>query len=252
MGTFLLTLGMALSIKYGKGKAFYNRMVDGLERKVSGIMGAETGRKFSEEVVQTTTLMQGGNAMLLPVGIAEHYKVPIVNGLNTMMGDPTPPEKIQESPKQTWWSLIEGRALAWTAVFTTLFGASLVFPKSFQTFTSEFGEKFHQIAGKFKAQRSSAIMKETRAYKVGELAALDVFATAAAVVLLYIGGHFFARKHEQKKEIKEARKHHHEGGVPGRDAEMDAEAPAVGTEVTGEKLHAGMVKAAPELAVAKG
>lgn len=247
----LVTLIAALSMKYGRGKPYYDRAVNWMEGKLTGVLKPTTARKFSEEFVQTTTLMQGGNLMLLPIGMLEHKKVEIVSGLNTALGDPTPPEKIEAAPKQTWWSLIEGRLLAWTAVFTAFFGSSLIFPKSFQTFTSEFGERVHSLVGKFKSVRSSPVMKETRAYKIGEMGALDIFATAAAATLLYVGGHFFARKHEEKIEMREARRHGQP--MPTRDEQAaDAvESPAIApasSAVHGEKAHDGRVAATPELA----
>lgn len=245
MGTFLVTLGAAYSIKYGQGKACYNRAVNWMEHKLTGIFNPSTARKFSEQCVETTALMQGGNLMLLPIGILEHYKVKIVSGLNTMMGDSTPPEKVEASPKQTWWSLIEGRALAWTAVFITLFSASLVVPKSFQMFKSEFAERAHGLIGKVRASRSSGVMQETKAFKIGELAALDIFATAAAATLLYVGGHFFARRHEEKKEIREARRHL-EGTPQMRDAGEDvsvSDKALVSAEISGEKQYDGKLAA---------
>lgn len=244
VGTLVVTLVTALSMKYGRGKPHYDRAVNWMERKLTGAMKPTTARKFSEEFVQTTALMQGGNLMLLPVGLLEHNKVSIVSGLNTMMGDPTPPEKVEAAPKQTWSSLIEGRFLAWTAVFVAFFGSSLIFPKSFQTFTSEFGERMHALVGKFKDVRSSAVMKETRAYKVGQIAALDIFATAAAATLLYVGGHFFARKHEEKKELREARRHA-DPSAPHQDITGEqADEPAISTaqaQVSGAKVHHGTV-----------
>lgn len=239
-----MTLAATLSIKYGRGKVHYERAVNWTERKLTGLLKPSTARKFSEQSVETTALMQGGNLMLLPVGIAEHYKVDIVSGLNTMMGDTTPPEKVEAAPKQTWRSLIEGRLLAWAAVFSTLFGASLVFPKSFGTFKAEFGEQMYRLVGNFKKARSSAVMQETRAYKIGEIAALDSFATAAAATLLYVGGHFFARKQEEKKEKREARRHGELGGVR-RDEGIESDgvpssAGVAHTKVEGAE-HQGMV-----------
>jgi len=53
VGTFLVTLGVALSIKHGRGKGHYMRAVDWMERKLNRIMPGVAGRKFSEEFVQT-------------------------------------------------------------------------------------------------------------------------------------------------------------------------------------------------------
>jgi len=86
--------------------------------------------------------------MLIPIGIAEHHKVPLVSGLNTAMDDPTPKEAIQQAPKQTWMSLIISRGLAWLAVFSALKGAGKIFPNTMESFEDETGKLVCKILRK--------------------------------------------------------------------------------------------------------
>jgi hypothetical protein len=213
VGTFLVTLGIAYQLIHGKLLGgHYTRVVDWVEKKAVQVFSPSTSKKIAKEGVLTSTLMMGGNAMLLPVGLAEHYKTPIVRGLNVTLGDSTPPEAIEQSPKQTWSSLIQGRLLAWGVVFASLTAATskrFGIPKTFTLFQEEVAEKIYRITQSIKGNPTPALgdITKTTSYKVGHLAAVDVFATAAAAILLYVGGHFFARKHEEKKERKTPRLH---------------------------------------------
>ncbi len=144
----------------------------------------------------TTTLMQGGNAMLLPIGLAEKHKVAIVEGINSALGDTTPTAQVEDTQKQTWGSLIKARITAWLVVFTSLTAASKMVPRSFELFETEFAERICQFVRK----PTHVAGKETKTFIYGKIGALDIFATAAAAVLLYIGGHIFAARAEEKRE----------------------------------------------------
>lgn len=208
VGTFFATLFLADKLKHGGWAGpRYQRAVEWTQRHLSRALPKETSKQIAEEAVMTTSLMMGGNAMILPIGAAEHYKVPIVSGLNVMMGDKTPPEAVESAPKQTWGSLIEGRLLAWGAVFTALMGARFAVPKTFELFPQEAGQRTHQFIQKLRKEPMLAeeAMKKTKAYRYGEIGAFDVFATAAAATLLYVGGHFFARKQAEKKADRSER-----------------------------------------------
>ncbi len=246
VGTFVLTLFMANKFKNGDWAGpRYMRATAKVESALGRVLPETWARKLGAEAIQTTSLMMGGNAMLLPIGLAEKHKTQIVNGLNVMLGDPTPPQAIAQTPQQTWRSLIEGRLLAWGAVFSALVGAGVLLPKTFETYCDEFAKRTHQVVqwAKRKPMASELAMKATTSYRVGSIAALDVFATIAAVVLLYVGGHFFARKQEEKKEKKENRVQHppiQGDAMPGDSALPEPSR----TEVSGEKLHMGRVQAA--------
>ena len=200
VGTFFVTLKAAYELRYGRGKGWYESSVARLAKHIP-----ETGARIA---VETTTLMQGGNLMVLPVLLAEKHKVKIVSGLNVMLGDTTPPEAVEQGPKQTAMSLIEGRALAWGVVFSTLLTAFLVLPKTYEKFTDEIAQKVHNLAGRFNWNKAAEAIKDSKSYRYGELAAIDMFATAAAATLLYVGGHFFAKRHEEKKANQPVNRSH--------------------------------------------
>lgn len=252
LGTLILTVPLAerLQHKWGWSQKLLAGMEKRTESLLSTFLSAEKSKKYAQDATSVTALMEGGNVMLLPVGILEHYKVPLVRAANESMGDTTPPEKIQETPKQTWMSLIQGRLSAWVLVFASLTAASSVFKKTFTTYVEECGELGAKL---FKTTSHKQIFDEagklktveTAPYKYGKIAALDLFATAAAATLLYVGGHFFARRHEQKKEHREA----HVGvGKPLRDDTVEQVAEPVvlassvpSVQVSGEKQAQGML-----------
>jgi hypothetical protein len=260
VGTFFATLLIAEKFKNGDWAGpRYQRTVNSMSKFLNRFCSEKMSKEIAEQSVQTTSLMMGGNAMLIPIGIAEHYKKPIVSGLNVMMGDETPPEKIDQTPKQTWRSLIEGRLLAWVTVFATLVSASSLFKRTFQTYCDEFGEKIYKLTRWAKSDGLALDMKETKSYRMGNIAALDIFATAAAATLLYVGGHFFARKQEQKKEVRAARRQS-AMGEPRRDDATIVATPAEESldksepvaKIGGDKQHQGLMAAAPELQASIG
>jgi hypothetical protein len=235
---------MARGLKYGSWAGpRYKAAVNWTQGKLMGVFSPKLSEKIADEAVMTTALMMGGNAMILPIGAAEHYKVPIVSGLNVMMGDKTPPETIEQAPKQTWTSLIEGRLVAWSAVFAAIIGARVAVPKTFELFPNEVGSRAHELLQKMRKRPvlTDEAMKQTKSFQYGHLGAFDVFATIAAASILYVGGHFFARKQAEKKADQHERLHAtHE--IP---ATLD-EAPRTMAEsrIVGDKLHQGVVSEA--------
>jgi hypothetical protein len=192
IGTFALTLPVAYFLKHGGGKPHYDKAAAALERQLVKVLPQDISGKASKIFLETSILMQGGNAMLLPVGIAEHYKVPIVKGLNQFLGDKTDPSTIEAAPKQTAMTLIRGRLRAFGIVFGAMAFA--------ETFFGNHMRQFQQAAGRaLCAFRNRPIDPHSKPYHYGELAALDVFSTAAAAVLLYEGSHKFAKEAQRKR-----------------------------------------------------
>ena len=202
LGTFFSTIPIAMWMKYGGGAKHYDGAQKWLnEHNIKG--------PISNALLSATITMQGGNLMILPVAVAEHYKVPIVQKLNTMVGDKTDPASIEKAPKTTPLGLAGSRILAWTMVFTGFMAAMFTFPLSFATFESEFGQRFCQLMRKpthtdpkvealplakkiAKAEKYAA--SETKTFRFGRIGALDIFATAAATSLLYAVSRVFAEK----------------------------------------------------------
>lgn len=250
VGTFIATVPLTYLFRHTTlGERYYMGIVNGLHKGVAKVAPQLMSKKIAEDAVMTTALMMGGNAMLLPVGYAEKHKVTTVTGLNTILGDDTPPDQIEAQPQQTWGSLVKARLTAWGAVFASIFTASALFPKSFTTFENEFAERACKALGKPTEVMKEGRMVPSRSFLLGKISALDVFATAAAAILLYVAGHSFARKREEKK-------HHparHHSGLPGLpDAvETDTVTTHAGPENTlaGDRRHDGKTQE-PALAVA--
>ncbi len=282
VGTFVATVFLTHSLKYGSLKRLHEGAVNVVEKFLNNVAprrGAIKNNELAETGVMTTNLMMGGNLMLIPVGIAEHHKVALVDGLNAATDDPTPKEQIQHTTKQNWISLLESRAVAWLAVFATFKTLGAYYEETMKSFERQTGELLCRITGKpayhasqetvdaltsealkLKTENASKeLLKqnaaelealESKMFRYGKIGALDVFATIGAATLLYIGGHFFARKQEEKKELREERKL--EAKIVRAEypelhdvAAAKAEMPA--SRVSGDKQHERMVTT-PELA----
>lgn len=240
VGTFIATVPLTYLFRHtAVGERYYFGIVNGLHKAVEKVAPQLMSKKIAEDAVMTTALMMGGNAMLLPVGYAEKHKVTTVTGLNTILGDNTPPDQIEAQPQQTWGSLVKARLTAWGAVFAAIFGASSLFPKSFTTFEHEFAERACKALGKPTEVMKEGRMVPSRSFLLGKISALDVFATAAAAVLLYVAGHSFARKREEKKHHT-ARHHSALADLPDA-VEVDALMKHEGPETTlkGERILDG-------------
>ncbi|MFZ4125058.1 MAG: hypothetical protein ACOYJ2_03175 [Rickettsiales bacterium] len=140
IGTFLLTIPVAYSLKHGALKKYYMSAHRWLTKK-----GMSDG--LAEKVLDTTTLMQGGNLMLIPIAMAEHHKKDIVKNLNESIGDHVDPSAIEQAPEQDAWSLIKSRALAWGVVFSSMAAAGLFMGKQLGQFEEWCGEKTAKLFG---------------------------------------------------------------------------------------------------------
>lgn len=255
VGTFLATVPVAFLLKHHASVVpYFNKAVDWLHHQINRTP-LKISRTTADKVLTTTALMQGGNVMLLPIGVAEHYKVPIVEGLNTALGDKTPPETIESAPKQTWGSLIESRALGWLAVFSVFAGVGKLYGKTLDSFEKETGNLLCKIMSKPTERMGETVvggvrrweMQPTKTFIFGKLGALDVFATIGSASLLYVGGHFFARKqqeHQAHRHVQQPARTAKaslgaaEEAVP---AALPIAEPAL--QVRGEKTHEGTLQA---------
>ena len=266
VGTFVVTVPFAYLLKhYPPMQPYYARAVDGMHRLLTKLpFGVSRAR--SEQFVTTLALMEGGNAMLVPVAAMEHHKVALVEKLNHALGDAAEPGQVEQAPKQTWGSLLEGRMVAFGVVWGAFMATAKLVPKSFEMFEHEIGERVCQLFRKPTTRMVAGVEQETKTFIFGKLAALDVFATAAAALLLYVGGHFFARRHEVKREQKAERLAHlhppksppsapeavPETRVESSTAQEMTQAPAPETKISGSKqLEARMAEpSSPQLATA--
>lgn len=242
VGTFIATIPLAYWSIYGGGAKHFDRASQYLE-------GTGMSAKSIKNALTTTALGLGGTVMLLPVRLAEGYRQPIVNALNKHFG-----EKHDQTatpladPTQTWSSLILGRLTAWGAVFGGFklmeYGSKAIGkPQALEHFEESFGQKLCNFLGK---ATHDAAGVETKAYRYGKLAALDVFATTAASLLLYSGSRFFAERRDYRHAVKEARANGTPVPPPPRDeaympATMPPAANAPQMTVMGEKSLSGQL-----------
>ena len=258
IGTFHTTVVLTDELKFGKLKWIHEGVAKGIEGAANFIAPRGDHKQLAEDAAMTTSLMMGGNLMLLPIGYAEQHKVQFVDGLNAAMDDKTPKEAIEKAPKQTWMSLLKSRCLAWAAVFTTFKVLGHYYGATMKSFESQTGDLLCHIMGNRPTHRMETVVKdgietlervETKTYRYGNIGALDMFATIGAATLLYLGGHFFARKQELKKELREERMHEtktaHEGEPELRE-QVPENVPS--SSISGQKQHEGN---AGELAIAQ-
>ncbi|MDX1974230.1 MAG: hypothetical protein SFT92_00995 [Rickettsiales bacterium] len=173
LGTFLVTIPTTYWAKYGGGANLFKAAAKELER---------TGfhPETAEQIVTTTALMQGGNITLFPVKFMEDHKAEIIGK------DPA-----KEQNKQDWTSLIKARLVAWGAVFASFKGvAKLIGGDKLTAFEEKFAK--HVVCDPL-GKATHIAGAETKLYRYGKIAALDVFATVAASTLLYMGSRLFAK-----------------------------------------------------------
>lgn len=187
VGTFLLTIPVAYWAKYGSGAKMFE--------KASGYLVKQgLSPRISEEMVMTTALMQGGNLTIIPVKMLENRKPQIVDYFNDRLGDSSGKASVEEDPKQTWSSLIKSRIVAWLSVFTGFRVAGSIFgADKFAAFEESFAKN---VVCKPLGKPTHIRGVETPHFRYGKIAALDVFATAAATAILYTGSRFFAKRNE--------------------------------------------------------
>ncbi len=196
VGTFFVTIFAANLFKEG-GR--FHGFDQGMRRTLQKWTGSEF---LAHKITDTTNLMHGGNLMLIPVGMLEHFRTPIVNGLNRMFNDPTDPKSVQEAPPQTMGSILLGRGVAWSVVFGAFTGTELAIGKQrFDGILDQAGKTYAQWRKKpvhIPDVKTGKLIKSPH-YNFGHSGALDVLATVASVSLLYTTSHFFARKAQEKK-----------------------------------------------------
>lgn len=195
-GVFIATMPFTYWTKYGGGKKFHDWMTTALKKR-----GAS--EHIAEQTFNTTVLGALGNAAVIPIKFLENKKPELVDKLNNLIGDKSHDASVEQDLKQSWLSLIKSRIAAYTAVFVSLQGAVAIFGgDKFNKFEENFAE--HVICkplGKptHTPNLTKTVENETKAFRYGKIAALDVFATAAATILLYTSSRFFARKNEHWK-----------------------------------------------------
>lgn len=245
VGTFLLTIPLAYWGDHGGGKEFFEKM----GQKAATVL--KRSPETAKTIVRATTLGLGGTVMVIPVFFAEHFRTPMVNWLNRNFGNEQDKATPVENPApQTFASLIKGRLVAWCAVFSGFKIVEYVtkwadHPKALENFE----ERFAKAACKIVKADTHVAGVETKAFRYGKLAALDVFATAAATTILYVSSRFFARSRSPEKQKELATQAASRSDILRDEAGQESAALSGKIEaapqpvIAGEKIHPGMVAA---------
>lgn len=193
VGTFLATIPIANRFK--PGGAFHG--VDQWLRKSFSKVGVS--EKLADEATTVTHLMWGGNVMLIPVGVMEHFRTPIVKAFNRFFNDPTDPKSIEDAPQQTAGSILKGRLMAWATVFVGFTATRhAIGDVRYEGLKHQMGTRW----AKFRSQPIDAVNPNS-AYNVGRTGAEDVLATISSATLLYVSSHFFAKRAYERKVTKD-------------------------------------------------
>lgn len=227
VGTFFATIPLANL--FLQGGRFHNAFL-AVER---GLQKVGLSERLAKHGANTFATIHGGNLMLIPVSIMEHFRSPIVKAFNRMLNDPTDPQSIEEAPPQTLPSIIKARLIAAATVFTGFVGAeTLVGPARFENALKTAGTKWAKFRGKEieVLNPKTGVMEFSKAYHFGHTGALDVLATASSASMLYVGSHFFAKRAYENRVTKDYLEQKRAGTLDAKPAENTA--PLIQTQDT--------------------
>lgn len=196
VGVFVATMPVAYWAKYGSGAKWYNGATQKLVDK-------GMGQRSAEMFMNTMVLGSVGNLAIIPIKYFEDHKAEFIEKHNQELGHTDPTKFAPHAPPPSWWSLIKGRIAAYTAVGVALEGTShIIGGDKFAAFENKFAE--YVVCKPLGQAMHDAAGQETKAFRAGKIAALDVFATASAAALLYFTSRAFDKKSHQKKDAKPA------------------------------------------------
>jgi len=162
-------------LKYGSGKPLFEKVSKWLGPKLFRNKSVEEAAKEISTPLMVTAMIMVGNAFLLPVKWLENRKPQIIRAwheknVKKLEADGTPLseeekahgqeclKQLEETPKQTWKSLLGGRGFGLAAVYATLFAL---------------GNKRNEAAENYSAKM---ILKGADAVGLKSLAKSDTFA----------------------------------------------------------------------------
>ena len=198
-------------LKYGSGKPYFEKAAKWLGPKIFRSRSVEEATKEISSPLMVSTMIMVGNTFLVPVKMLENHKPAIVrkwheDHVKRKQAGATPYsaeelahqedclKQLDNAPKQTWNSLIGGRAFALAAVYTVLFGL---------------GNKRNEAAEKYSAD---VILKGIDKIGLKDLAKnktlanyinvgfLDVFYSMVSAGGLYVFSHFISPPKHAKDE----------------------------------------------------
>lgn len=240
VGTFFATIPVANMFKQGGRLHSFDGAIRGFFQK----LGAS--EKLASKSTEVTHLMHGGNLMLIPVGLMEYFRTPIVQAFNRMLNDPTDPKSVEEAPPQTLMSILKARVVAWLTVFAG-------FALTEKVLGAERYDRMKHYSGEIwsKIRRQPIdVHNPHSAYNHGRTGAEDMLATISSATLLYVGSHAFANHAAEKRAHRGAseRRRESQATAPSTTQETPVVAPSPATTETPSATISSIQREAPLVA----
>ena len=231
-----LSVYVAKRLKYGSWKDGFDKAVNATSEHVGEKIFADKTRALNstKTLLQTAALCSGGILLMIPVKKIEDYKVAIVCGIQktldrakALVGIKPDSERnartedaIRREPRQSWASILEGRAIAMATVFPVAFS----FPGTVEAIENKGAVIAHHASGllsKF-LPFVSPIPKpltaphphtgkpytlpgeqQPRSVQLAKLWTSDIAVSALAAGVLFLASKFISRKHAEKRAHEE-------------------------------------------------
>lgn len=191
---------LARWIKYGSAKPYYDEVCKWIGPKIYRWKDAATAAKDIASPLTVTIMIMVGNTFLLPVKWLENNKPQHVRRINDWLNKRRTDrgeiiseaelseqqahlETLDRAPKQTWASLLGGRAFGLAAVYTVLFGMGTWNEK-----TEAGAAKY--ISGGLRWFGLKKLSKSPLLEQFIKVGFLDVFYSAVSAGGLYVYSHW--------------------------------------------------------------
>ncbi|MGE0755116.1 MAG: hypothetical protein AB7L92_08165 [Alphaproteobacteria bacterium] len=219
----LLGLALAVEMRHFGGKNTFDKATRWWQKTRGHKDMVQNGVRtpaltLAADQLEIFTLLTSGTLLIVPMKLLEDNKAKIVKNFNHVFDKlhETAPEQIKErdeevekaiacQPKQTWGTMILGRAIA-TAHNTFLLKETLFAGSRTQT-VRDVSKKYidksvsglHKISGSNLDSRLLKIQKTERYKRYSEVIGLDTLYTIVSSVVLELTSKFFASKKPQVK-----------------------------------------------------
>ena len=201
-------IGLAYWLKHGSGQPYFEKMGKWLGPKlfknIAENKGVEAAAKEGATVLTVSTMIAVGTAFLIPVKMLEKHKAKIVRGMHERAHegkDLTPEEKafhekclqdLENEPKQTWGSLLEGRIASLAGVYALMFAIGNKNNQAMQDGATK------AIMGGFEKIGATKLAKNQTLSRTINIGFLDVFYSAVSASGLYIYSHWIRPPKKEK------------------------------------------------------
>lgn len=200
-------------IRHGTGRRYFDQMAEWAGPRIISKITAKTGEdavKAADSPIVVSTMIMVGNAFLLPVKWLENRKPEIVRGMaerenkrRSARGDaPTQQElaaqeqsltELDNAPKQTWGSLIGGRAFGLAAVYAVLFGIGQKNNEMLENLTAT------SITGASDALGAKSLARNKTFENYVRISFYDMAYSAVSASGLYVYSHLINPPHKRKQ-----------------------------------------------------